>query len=545
MLGSGRAEPSSLHVPSVRHRWLAVVEVMRKVGAGSHSQIRRLRDNIEFGVSFPLSSLPPPARMPNTPAVFSHHEFCADRLRYDRDLLAVSPASPSAEWVHPLHVILKAGKKPRLVLDLSRNLNDHIEPIPLRYETVQSAVAASRPGVWYAKIDIADCFLSFPMHPDYADYLTFSFDGVTYKYSRLPFGLSSAPAICSELLGVISFELARAGITHKRMLDDFIIIAESLHECSLQLAAALHIFRAFGLVVNEKKLCGPSQAMPFLGVVLDSSSCTLECTQERIEELLAALKDVVTSRTVRAHKLATLLGKLGFAAQVLPFARPFLRRLLTLHASCRSRWHHVTLPAAVRADLRYWMLWLPTWSGRLLWPQVHRQAVQIFTDASTQGFGIFVAEAPEPLAQTLPVALRPGSGYYGVWGYSHAAFCSKHTAICWSELFAVLAAVRLLAPFTRGRRLVVHVDNAPVVSVLRRQLSRSPALSGLLREVAAVCHEFNVELVAEHLLGVDNAIADFLSRPVLHHFVSTPSATYPLARGLRYVSVLCSREVLA
>ena len=48
--------------------------------------------------------------------------------------------------IQPLHVIIKAGKKPRLVIDLSRNLNDHLEYEYFQYSCVDDAVEASHPG---------------------------------------------------------------------------------------------------------------------------------------------------------------------------------------------------------------------------------------------------------------------------------------------------------------------------------------------------------------------------------------------------------------
>ncbi len=209
-----------------------------------------------------------------------------------------------------------------------------------------------------------------------------------------------------------------------------------------------------------------------------------------------------------------------------------------LGASVKSRWHFVTIPAEVRADLQYWREWLPTWSGSMRWPQIHRSSVQVYTDASTEGFGVFVAEDPDGV---LPGWLSPGSGFAGVWSPADVSRCSRQTGIAWSEMFAVLAALWLLAPSLAGRRLVVHVDNSAVAAALVAQRTRSPRLTGLMRAIAALCHVFRVELCCEALLGVDNAVADLLSRPALHRFSPHPSLT--LARPVRCVSLLRSSLV--
>jgi hypothetical protein len=124
----------------------------------------------------------------------------------------------------------------------------------------------------------------------------------------------------------------------------------------------------------------------------------------------------------------------------------------------------------------------------------------------------------------------------------HRGRSSKHTGIAWNELFAAFVAVCLLGPYLHGHRLVLHIDNFAVAAIIRRGLSASPRLSALLRSFAAACHVYNVDVVAEPLLGVDNFVADFLSRPAVHGFASSPSVTHPAARFIRSVSVLRSAD---
>ena len=56
-------------------------------------------------------------------------------------------------------------------------------------------------------------------------------------------------------------------------------------------------------------------------------------------------------------------------------------------------------------------------------------------------------------------------------------------------------------------------DDQSDVHVLNRQATRSPRLAGLLREIYTIAVENNISLYARHRPGVDNVLADFLSRP--------------------------------
>ena len=151
----------------------------------------------------------------NTTAVDEHKEFVRERIRYYTDIGALemvtvpTPESggDSPRLVHPLHIVLRDDRKPRLVLDLSRNLNAHLPHQHVRYQRLDDAVAKARPNCWFAKLDISDCYLSFPLAPHIRHLFVFAFEGQHYRFVRMPFGLAPACAFCEQLMGVVSFEL--------------------------------------------------------------------------------------------------------------------------------------------------------------------------------------------------------------------------------------------------------------------------------------------------------------------------------------------------
>ena len=55
----------------------------------------------------------------------------------------------------------------------------------------------------------------------------------------------------------------------------------------------------FGLVVNPEKTEGPSQRIAFLGILLDSTQQTLECTEERLAELRSLLSSALQATSIR------------------------------------------------------------------------------------------------------------------------------------------------------------------------------------------------------------------------------------------------------
>ena len=68
----------------------------------------------------------------------------------------------------------------------------------------------------------------------------------------------------------------------------------------------------------------------------------------------------------------SLAGKFSFAAQVLPGARPFLRRIIdSFRGQARSAWLRVS--KAFRCDLRSWLGFIDAWNGRQAWRDERKQ----------------------------------------------------------------------------------------------------------------------------------------------------------------------------
>jgi hypothetical protein len=224
--------PERPSIPTHRRTWFDAIERMRTEMSKhtlTSSELDTVADAIKEGVRLELAIRPAAHRLANTPSVRANHALVRKRLDDYMAIGAVDklPNSAQPSMVQPLHVIIKADKKPRLVIDLSRNLNELIINTTVKYESLVDAVKMAHPGCWFAKTDLSNCFLSFPLHEQVQDLFVFRFDQRFYRFTHMPFGLASAPRICTQLLAVVSFAMTQAGVRHVRYLDDFLIIADS------------------------------------------------------------------------------------------------------------------------------------------------------------------------------------------------------------------------------------------------------------------------------------------------------------------------------
>jgi hypothetical protein len=587
-----------------QQRWHSTLDCMEREPHADLLTIQRIRSWITHGVTLDIASPPSNIDHDNTFSVTQHADEVRTRIREYIDFGAITLLSddyPRPFGIQPLHVIIKPGRKPRLVIDLSRNLNDNLEYEYFSYSSVRDATEISTPGCWYSKLNLSNCFLSFPLHPSATPHFIFRFEGQVYQFIRMPFGLSSAPRICTELLSVVAFGLSQKGIDRLvRYLDDFLFVHDTSTASQAALLTAQRVISEYGLVVNPDKTEGPAQRITFLGILLDSIERTLSCTPERLAELRSLLSQSVAGAEVKITFLDTLIGKLQFVSQVLPGARPFTHRIMALRKercarlerrpvsqSDRRRVHFARRGYAVRidrhfrADVRFWQSHLHRWNGTQRWRSARSAPFVFASDASLSGFGFYIesippsavvpshcptplqvapshwptplqvvpSHCPTPLQVApshWPTPLQVGSGFSGIYSSTDASLHAQSSQMTWCEMFAVYAALCTYRSVLCNCCVLFLMDNETDVHILNRQATRSQRLAGLLREIYTIAVDRNISIYAKHRAGVDNVLADFLSRPDIHHhtdIVGTWAHLYPdRAHQLSHVSVVYSHQ---
>ena len=128
--------------------------------------------------------------------------------------------------------------------------------------------------------------------------------------------------------------------------------------------------------------------------------------------------------------------------------------------------------------------------GQSLHPLSH--AVQIFTDASKEGWGAHLGDFTAR----------------GVWSVPES-----HLHINFLELKAVLLALKRFQHLVQGKVVLVATDNTTVVAYINKEGGmRSGSLCALLWRLLCWCNLRQVVLKARHIPGRLNVIADKLSR---------------------------------
>ena len=80
------------------------------------------------------------------------------------------------------------------------------------------------------------------------------------------------------------------------------------------------------------------------------------------------------------------------------------------------------------------------------------------------------------------------------------------------QMVNILLAVRLFQVQWSGRKVLIRCDNEAVVSVLRSGRTRDPYLGACARNIWYVSALADMDLQYAHIRGLDNGVADLLSR---------------------------------
>ena len=191
-------------------------------------------------------------------------------------------------------------------------------------ETLSVILAQLQSGDWASSIDLADAYLHIPVHQDSSLFLCSRFDGVSYRFTALPFGLSTAPRSFTRVTRAMVACLRRQGVRIFTYLDDWLIVGRSREETIRSTQATLRLADELGWLVNQvKSELTPSQRVTYLGAEMDLVQDLVFPTRERVESLTSGVLLVQRHFPLPARAWLVLLGfmaKLGSEARRYWFA---------------------------------------------------------------------------------------------------------------------------------------------------------------------------------------------------------------------------------
>ena len=418
--------------------------------------------------------------------------------------------------------------KLRLIIDMRRSqVNAHVRlheriVLPRVVDMLRDALALQGRSSDDSELDMivldwADAFHSIGVHPDeFPHQVVKGFDGQYIGYETVLFGGAGSPGVwgrAAAFLGrsgqsLFSAEEARIQVY---VDDPWTIWKGGDEERAKNLGLLLLWWRVLGPPISWRKV-QVGRDVRWIGIHISIARGGVDLTidPDFLSDLILDIQKAHDGDDILATDLRKIAGKAEWAAGLIPYLKPMVSPLWAAIADAPQE---IIAKGRVAHALRWLVALFRRKRGTLTRHFRHDDQraegrLTIDVDASPWGFGGALYEDGRL------------TRYFGeaISDSDRARFDiiigdPKDQALL--ETMALLIAIRLWLPQVRGQLWTVKVrsDSTAALGAAVRLRSRDPRMNAVIRELALDLAECRYELeFVEHIAGVSNVVADFLSR---------------------------------
>ncbi|CAG9827401.1 unnamed protein product [Diabrotica balteata] len=223
-----------------------------------------------------------------------------------------------AEIASPIVIVKKSNGGIRICGDFKKTLNpilkqDHY-PLPNLQDIFHKLVG----GKVFTILDLSNAYLQLKVNETSKKLLTIHTHCGLYKFTRLPYGVSSAPAIFQMLMEQVLSGIDMTGV----YLDDVIIAGEDLTDCKNNMLKVFERLNKYNIRINQNKSCFFRESVEYLGHVLDKEG--VKPMQKKIEAIQKA------PAPKNLTELRAYLGLLNYYSKFIPMLSTELYSLYKL-----------------------------------------------------------------------------------------------------------------------------------------------------------------------------------------------------------------------
>ena len=348
----------------------------------------------------------------------------------------LSPVEHSS-WATPIVPVRKRDGSLRICGDFKVTVNPHLNIDVYPLPKIEDLFANLAGGKCFTTIDLAHAYQQMLVEEDSRKYLVINTHKGLFRYNRLPFGVSSAPALFQKAIEQVLQGLP--GV--QAYLDDILVTGKNDDEHLMNLEQVFMRLKDYGLKIKKKKCEFFKESVHYLGHVINSDG--LHTSKEKVNAILAA--PVPTN----LQQLRSFLGLLNYYGRFLPMLSTVIQPLNHLLSkdttwkwtpNCDYAFKQAKELLASSNVLIHYDLDLP---------------ITLAADASSYGIGAVISHTL-PSGEERPIAFASRS----------LSKCEQNYSQVEKEALSLIFGIKKFYQYLFGRRFTLITDHKPLTTIL-------------------------------------------------------------------------------
>ena len=388
-----------------------------------------------------------------------------------------------SSWASPLHLVKKKDGSWRPCGDFRRlNLVTAADkyPVPNMGDFTGQIEGCSV----FSKLDLKNGYLQVPLHGSAVPKTAVITPFGLYEFLRMPFGLKNAGMSFQRFMDRVLSGLPFVFV----YIDDILVASPDLPTHMQHLQAVFSRLQEAGLVLNVKKCEFAKPVVEFLGHSISSSGST------PLVDKVAAISKYPIPNTIR--ELQQFLGVINFYRKFIPAAARLLCPLTNALKGSPSGSSPLSWSTEMRDAFSAAKSALSTVTS--LAHPVSAAELALVCDASATHVGAVIQQRRSSSSSWEPL------GFFSKKLDKPQLIYSAFDR----ELFAAFAAIRHFRYQLEGRQFQLWTDHKPLLFAVKKV---DEAWTPRQQRQLAYIAEYTADI--RHVAGVDNVVADALSRP--------------------------------